>query len=327
MSTTELSKQAYDNPRIVSQLGCNAWEGKVTWSMSKSLWITLMASVGIIGAIETFSYENLLVFLVASAITLCLGHSLGMHRRFIHNSYECPKWLEYLFVYLGTLVGLAGPMGMMYTHDLRDWAQRQKRCHPYFGHKTSFLKDGFWQLHCDVALDHPPLFRPEREVEQDRFYQFMEKTWMWQQLPVALVLFFVVGGIDWVIWGVCLRVTVSVTGHWLIGHFAHNTGHREWHVEGAAVQGFNIKFCGLITMGECWHNNHHAYPNSALLGIHPNQTDPGWWVLLFLEKVGLVWRIKKPEDLPARPELVPINVYEHAERRTAVSLSRCGRVG
>ena len=56
------------------------------------------------------------------------------------------------------------------------------------------------------------------------------------------------------------------------------------------------------------------------IGIHPNQTDPGWWVLLFLEKVGLVWRIKKPEDLPARPELVPINDYEHAERRTAVSL-------
>ena len=228
-----------------------------------------------------------------------------MHRRFIHNSYECPKWLEYLFVYFGVLVGLAGPLGMMYTHDLRDWAQRQRRCHPYFGHKTNILRDGFWQLHCDLHIAHPPLFRPEDSIATDRIYRFMEQTWMWQQLPVALALYFI-GGIEWVIWGVCLRVTVSVTGHWLIGHFAHNTGHREWHVEGAAVQGFNIQFCGLITMGECWHNNHHAFPNSALLGIRDNQTDPGWWVLMLLQKLGLVWHIKTPQDLPARQELITL---------------------
>jgi len=309
MKATNINTKVYDNPRIVSVPGTNAWQGKVTWSLSKSLWITVMMFVGVIGALFTFSIENMWVFLITTAITLCLGHSLGMHRRFIHNSYDCPKWLEYLFVYFGVLVGLAGPMGMMYTHDLRDWAQRQKRCHAYFGHKMSFLKDGFWQLHCDVTLDNPPLFVPEKNVAEDRFYQFMEKTWMWQQLPIALLLYYI-GGIDWVIWGVCLRVAVSVAGHWLIGHFAHNTGHREWHVEGAAVQGFNIKFCGLITMGESWHNNHHAYPNSALLGIHDNQTDPGWWVLLFLKNVGLVWNIIKPEDLPVRPELLAINRLE-----------------
>jgi fatty-acid desaturase len=303
MHTTELFEQTYDNPRIVEMAGVDPWKGKVVWSASKSLWITAMTSAGILGAIITASVDNLLVFLVTSAITLCLGHSLGMHRRFIHSSYQCPKYLEYLFVYFGVLVGLAGPTGMMYTHDLRDWAQRQKRCHPYFGHKSSLLKDGFWQLHCDIRLDNPPLFKPEGEVANDVFYKVLEKTWMWQQLPVALLLY-LLGGVDWILWGVCLRVTVSVTGHWLIGYFAHNTGHREWHVEGAAVQGFNIRFCGLITMGECWHNNHHAFPNSALLGIHSNQVDPGWWVLRVLEKVGLVWAIKTPNDLPARPELV-----------------------
>ena len=273
--------------------------------MSKSLWLTLMTTIGLAGAVNTFSCENFCVFLLTTAVTLCLGHSLGMHRRFIHNSYDCPKWLEYMFVYFGVLVGLAGPFGMMYTHDLRDWAQRQKRCHDYFGHKSSFLKDGFWQLHCDITLTHPPVFLPQNEVASDRFYRFVEKTWIWQQLPIAL-LFFWIGGVDWIIWGVCLRVAVSVTGHWLIGYFAHNTGHREWHVENAAIQGFNVKFCGLITMGECWHNNHHAFPNSALLGIHTDQTDPGWWVLMLLKKAGLVWNTKKPDDLPLRPELVSV---------------------
>ena len=146
----------------------------------------------------------------------------------------------------------------------------------------------------------------ENKISRDRFYQFLEKTWMWQQLPVALFLF-LIGNLEWVIWGVCLRVAVSVSGHWLIGFFAHNTGHRDWHVEGAAVQGFNIRFCGLITMGECWHNNHHAYPGSALLGINPDQVDPGWWVLMVLQKLGLVWNIKKPEDLAERPELIALH--------------------
>jgi stearoyl-CoA desaturase (delta-9 desaturase) len=244
-----------------------------------------------------------------------------MHRRFIHNSYQCPKFLEYIFVYLGVLVGLAGPHGMMYTHDLRDWAQRQKRCHSYFGHRNSLLKDGYWQLHCEIKLRHPPLFKPEDEVANDLFYSYLEKTWIWQQLPVALILY-LFGGVDWVIWGACLRVTVSVTGHWLIGYFAHNMGEQDWQVSGAAVQGFNIKFCGLVTMGECWHNNHHAFPGSALLGLKANQSDPGWWVLLLLKKAGLVWEIKTPADLPARPELVYLN--KHTDRQNASDTVNAG---
>jgi len=292
----------YENVRVVTDEGTNAWEGQVSWSPVKSAWVSGMYMAAIIGGALTFNWSAFTLFLSFSAITLCLGHSLGMHRRFIHHSYECPKWLEYLFVHFGVLVGLAGPLGMMRTHDLRDWAQRQDRCHDYFGHQQPFLKDGFWQLHCEVDLAHPPTFRPETDVANDRVYRFMEKTWMLQQLPWAL-LFYAWGGWAFVIWGICVRVAVSVTGHWLIGYFAHNTGHRTWHVEGASVQGYNVAFAGLITMGESWHNNHHAFPGSALLGIEKGQVDPGWWVLKSLERLGLVWNLKLPADLPVRLEL------------------------
>lgn len=116
---------------------------------------------------------------------------------------------------------------------------------------------------------------------------------------------YLIGGVEWVIWGTCLRVAISVTGHWLIGYFAHNSGHRSWHVNGAGVQGYNIKFCGLITMGECWHNNHHAFPGSAKLGLEKGQSDPGWWVLIILSKIGLVKNLKLVADLEERQELVP----------------------
>ncbi|MCJ8274842.1 MAG: acyl-CoA desaturase, partial [Psychrosphaera sp.] len=162
--------------------------------------------------------------------------------------------------------------------------------------------DFYWALHCDFVFDKPPEFTAEQSFVDDKVYQWMEKYWLWQQLPLALLLF-VVGGVDWVIWGSCVRVAVCVTGHWFIGYMAHNNGDRHWHVEGASVQGYNIKFAALITMGESWHNNHHAFPGSALLGIEKGQMDPGWWVLLVLNKLGLVWDIKLPADLPERDEL------------------------
>jgi stearoyl-CoA desaturase (delta-9 desaturase) len=70
------------------------------------------------------------------------------------------------------------------------------------------------------------------------------------------------------------------------------------------VQGRNVRWTSLLTMGECWHNNHHAYPGSARLGLAPGEWDPGWWVLSALASIGLVWSIRLPEHLPARPELV-----------------------
>ncbi len=65
----------------------------------------------------------------------------------------------------------------------------------------------------------------------------------------------------------------------------------------------HIRFTSLLTMGECWHNNHHAYPGSARLGLHAGEWDPGWWVLCALRQIGLVWQLRLPQDLPPRPEL------------------------
>jgi stearoyl-CoA desaturase (delta-9 desaturase) len=157
-------------------------------------------------------------------------------------------------------------------------------------------------MHCDIALAHPPRVRFEDAIGRSHFYRALERTWMWQQLPLALLLY-LMGGMGFVVWGVCARVAVCVTGHWLIGYFAHRRGERHWHVSGAGVQGYNIRFCGLITMGECWHNNHHAFPGSAKIGIQPGETDPGWWVLMVMRWLGLAWNIKGPLDLPPRPEL------------------------
>jgi fatty-acid desaturase len=297
------SESTFRAPRMVDVDEASAIEGTVRWNAKKSLWLSAMTLTALIGGPLYFSWSALVLFLVTTAITLCLGHSLGIHRRLIHRAFDCPLWIERLLVYLGTLVGMAGPFGMMRQHDIRDWAQRKPNCHAYLAHRSSLWRDGFWQLHCKLALLHPPALIVERRVANDRFYRLIECTWMAQQLPWAL-LFLVAGGVSWVVWGIAVRVSLSVIGHWLVGYFAHNRGGRSGHIEGAGVQGYNVPFCGLITMGEAWHNNHHAFPSSARLGVRPGETDPGWWVLKLLARLGLVWAVKTPDVLPVRPNLV-----------------------
>jgi fatty-acid desaturase len=299
------SEGTFRSPRMFEAQDTDAVEGAVRWRPAKSLWISGMTLAALIGGPLTFTWGAFALFLVTTATTVCLGHSLGMHRRLIHRAYDCPPWLERLSVYLGTLVGMAGPYGMIRQHDIRDWAQRKPLCHAYLAHRSSFLRDGWWQLHCELQLAHPPELVVERRVAQDRFYQLIDRTWMAQQLPWA-ALFFAAGGMPWLVWGIAVRVAASVTGHWLVGHFAHNRGPRSWHIEGAGVQGYNVRYCGLITMGEAWHNNHHAFPGSARLGLREGEIDPGWWVLLALARHGLVWDLKTPETLPPRPNLVAL---------------------
>jgi len=274
----------------------------VRWAPAKSIWMGAMTFAALVLCPLFVTLGAILLFVATSVVTLCAGHSLGMHRRLIHNSFACPLWLEYLLVYLGVLVGMAGPIGMVRIHDYRDWAQRQRACHDFFAHKGGFWRDGWRQLHCVLALDNPPAFRLEPQLASDRFYAFLERTWMAQQLPWAL-LFFVLGGLPWLVWGICARVSVCVTGHWLVGHFAHIEGEQSWIVEGACVQGYDIRIAGLVSMGESWHNNHHAYPGSARLGLEPGQADLGWTVLRLLERAGLAWNIVLPEHLPRRPAL------------------------
>ena len=291
--------------RVISSDEKAAVEGVVRWDPVKSFWWTgMLAGWLVLGSLYA-SWSAVAVFFLLSGLTLCLGHSLGMHRKLIHQSYEAPRWLEYVFVYLGTLVGLGGPKTMMMTHDIRDWAQQMPVCHPYFSHRNSMLKDFWWQVHCRIELSRAPAFRLPQTFVDSRFYAWLEATSLVQQVPLAVALY-AMGGWGWVAWGICARVCVSIFGHWIVGHIAHTRGPRHWHVQGASAQGFNVPGMALLTFGECWHNNHHAFPGSAKLSAFPGEWDPGWTVLTCLERLDLVWDRKTQDALPPRGALVSL---------------------
>jgi fatty-acid desaturase len=279
--------------------------GVLRWDPVRSCWNGGMSlSALVLGPLDV-TWGALLVFLALAAATLCAGHSVGFHRRLIHRSFECPKWIERCLVWTGTAYGMGGPLWTIRIHDTRDWAQRQTRCHDFYAHRFGVLKDLWTNLHCRFVLDHPPGFDPGPEIGGDRFYRFLERTWMLQQVPIALLLYFI-GGWPWLVWGVFVRVTAGTTMHWFLTRFCHTRGPQSWIVDGANVQAHDLPFLAIPTMGEAWHNNHHAFPASARHGLYPGQWDLGYRFIQLLEILGLAWNVNTPEKLPPRQGIRPV---------------------
>jgi stearoyl-CoA desaturase (delta-9 desaturase) len=279
--------------------------GRVVWTPGRSLWNgAILIGALVLGPLY-FTWGAFALFLALSAVTLCTGHSVGFHRRLVHRSFQCPKWLERVLVWSGSMVGMGGPLWTIRTHDTRDWAQRQPACHDYLAHRHGLLKDGWWNLHCRLVFDHPPGFDPGPGIGDDPFHRFMERTWMLHQVALAAVLY-AIGGMPWLAWGVFVRVAACTTMHWFISYFAHTRGPQSWLVDGAGVQAHDVPIAAIPTMGESWHNNHHAFPASARHGLYPGQADPGYRFIQVLQWLGLAWDVQLPSNLPPRAGITPV---------------------
>ena len=301
----QIEKDVYKVNSLVIGPEVDPLAGKVSWDVVRSLWNGGMLLGALFVAPFFFTWGAFLLFLILLEITMCFGHSVGFHRRLIHRTFECPKWVERILVYFGVLVGMHGPFWVVKAHDIRDWAQRQPKCHPYLCHGDGLIKDGLLNLHCLLKLDNPPEFNAGEGISDDRFYQFLQRTWMWHQLPLA-VLFYAIGGWPWVMWGIVVRVAVGVHMHWFVGYLCHTHGSQDWLVDDGAVQARNVLWAAIPSMGECWHNNHHAFPASARHGVYPGQLDIGFHFIKFLERIGLASNIQTPEKLPPRAGITPI---------------------
>ena len=277
---------------------------RIDWP--KALWNGAMIA-GTLAALAVMTWQSVLLFIALTYATLLIGHSVGMHRMMIHRTFKARPWAARSLIYIGTLVGVAGPTGIIRIHDTRDWAQREAQCHDFFAHRRGFWQDLAWNLFYRFDFQRPPKVTIEPAIAADPFYRFLDATWRWQQVPLAALLFWA-GGWPFVLWGVCARVFVSTAGHWSVTYFCHNPDLSprpgRWLVKDAGIQAANLPGLGLVTYGECWHNNHHAFPESARIGLEPGQVDPGWWVIAALERLGLVYDVRLPRSADARGDLI-----------------------
>jgi stearoyl-CoA desaturase (delta-9 desaturase) len=114
---------------------------------------------------------------------------------------------------------------------------------------------------------------------------------------ISAFILFAIGGWTMVVWGVFARVVVGWHTTWFVNSLSHIYGSRPHETNDDST---NNWFVALLTFGEGWHNNHHAFPTSARHGLEWYQFDMNWIAIRILKKLGLAQNIRVAElDRPA----------------------------
>jgi sn-2 palmitoyl-lipid 9-desaturase len=238
-----------------------------------------------------FSWSALGVAIFLHWLFGSIGICLGYHRLLTHRSLQVPKGLEYAIALIGSLALQGGPIF---------WVAGHRRHHTYtedIDKDPYSAKRGFWWSHMGWLLyKRPEFFEYESnrkfapDLAKDGFYRWLDRYYLLLQVPLGVALY-LLGGWSFVIYGLFLRAVLLWHSTWLINSASHITGYRSHESDDNSR---NLWWAAILTYGEGWHNNHHAYPNVAKAGWKWWEIDMTWWVIMSLKQIGLARRIVLP---------------------------------
>ena len=244
--------------------------------------------VGAVAALFVFSWQAFAVALFLYWMCTGLGISMGYHRLHTHRSYQVPLALEYFFAVCGTLTLEGGPIFWVATHRIH----HQKSDLPGDPHSP---RDGGWWSHMGWLLvgeskhnNTPLMSKYAPDLAKDRFYVWLN-NYHWVPMILLGVLLFAIGGVSFVLWGICLRVVVGLHSTWLVNSATHMWGSRRFATRDDSRNNWLI---ALITSGEGWHNNHHAHPTSARHGLAWYEFDLSWIQIRILMFFGIAKSVR-----------------------------------
>ncbi|WP_041384778.1 acyl-CoA desaturase [Prochlorococcus marinus] len=240
-----------------------------------------------------WSWQAITTLLVLYWVTACLGVTIGYHRLLSHRSFRVPHWLERFFATCGTLSCQHGPI---------DWVGLHRHHHKFSDtdpdHHNSHK--GFWWSHMGWMFEPIPAMRvvPRLTVDlaADPYYRWLNKYFLLLQLPLAGLLFWIgsvsgAGGLALVLWGIPLRLTIVYHITWLVNSASHCWGTVAFD---SGDNSRNNPWVAALTFGEGWHNNHHAFPHSAIHGLQRGQIDLTWQHIRLMRALGLARKIRLP---------------------------------
>jgi stearoyl-CoA desaturase (delta-9 desaturase) len=269
--------------------------GRVRLDPVRALWLWGMAVPGLVAGLPALTTATTALALGLTLLTLCLGHSVGLHRGIIHRAYESGPVTRGVLAWLFVLSGLGGPLSWARLHAVRDYWQNRADCPRYFAYDHGLMRDFGWNLHCRFeAADDRADGRLPADVLGDRWLRFLEATWPLHVMALAAAIAWTLGP-GAVAVCVCARTAAGIFGHWFVGYAAHAWGEQPRLVPGAAESGTNLRLLGVVSFGEGFHNNHHAFPRSARMGLDRGQVDLGWIALRGLSVIGLVRSLRTPQ--------------------------------
>jgi fatty-acid desaturase len=247
----------------------------------------------------TFSLQNFAALIIGNWVVGSLGVGLGWHRLLTHRSFKAPKWLEYTLTALGTMSVQDSPDKWVATHRIHHaFVETDKDPHStrpgFWWAQIGWIVWGTAQDHDQKTLNRyvPDLLKDKGQILISRFY--------YVPIIVSAAILFAIGGWPMVVWGVFGRVVVGWHTTWFVNSLSHIYGDKPHETGDDST---NNWFVALLTFGEGWHNNHHAFPTSARHGLKWYQFDMNWIAIRILEKLGWATLIKTPEAKSLATEL------------------------
>ncbi|GAB4226453.1 MAG: fatty acid desaturase [Elainellaceae cyanobacterium] len=258
-------------------------------------WGVIVVMIGLhLGALlallpSNFSWSAIGLALFLHWVTGGLGITLGWHRLLTHRSFQTPKWLEYFLVFCGTLAMEGGPIW---------WVGLHRHHHLYSDHDVDHhdSNKGFWWSHMGWMFYEVPaekeVPRFTKDIADDPFYKFLDEYFVLIQVAFAGLLY-LIGGWPFVVWGVFVRLVVVYHCTWFVNSATHKFGYRTYE---SSDRSTNCWWVALLTYGEGWHNNHHAFQYSARHGLKWWEIDFTWMMIRALQLVGLAQKVKLVEE-------------------------------
>ncbi|GAA3790411.1 MULTISPECIES: acyl-CoA desaturase [Amycolatopsis] len=256
-------------------------------------------------AVHPFGITELVLLLSLWLLT-GLGVTVGYHRLFTHRTFKAAKPVAVVLAVLGSMAGQGGLVSWVALH------RRHHECSDREGDPHSpNLSGGGWRGRLrGLAHSHflwmrrheypnivhyaPDLLRDRALVRVARYY------YHWVVLGLAipalaggLVSLSWTGAVSGLLWGGLVRIFLLEHIVWAINSFLHMFGTKPY---ASRENSRNGGVFALVTLGESWHNNHHAFPESPSFGLDWYRLDPGFWVIRALAACGLAWDLKLPSD-------------------------------
>jgi stearoyl-CoA desaturase (delta-9 desaturase) len=244
-----------------------------------------------------------LVVLAVTYLLTGIGVTVGFHRLLTHRSFKTSSLMRAALAAFGS-AAIEGPA--------IEWVANHRKHHqfsdqpgdphsPHVDHGTGWrgALGGLYYAHVGWIFKGDGLANRERyakDLLSDPVVRFIDRTFLLWVLaglafPFGLGVALsgsIAGGLTGLLWGGAVRLFLLHHATFSINSLCHFFGSQRF---GTDDQSRNLFWLALPTLGEAWHNNHHAFPTSARHGLRWWQLDPSAWLIGALERVGLVWDV------------------------------------
>jgi len=243
-----------------------------------------------------------------------VGVTVGFHRLLTHRAFQTYPWLEHTFAVIGSLAVQGSVLDWVADHRKHHaHTDREGDPHsPHVGHGSGLA--GLWHAHAGWLLEtqgQADWKRYAKDLHEDpamrqigrRFPLLVGLSLLIPTIAgFALHGFTLSGALRGFVWGGLVRVFFVHHVTWSVNSVCHFFGRRRFDLEDHST---NVGWLALLSLGESWHHNHHAFPRSAYHGLRRWEIDPSGLIISTMQRAGLAWNVVRitPERQRAKTVL------------------------